>query len=565
VLKLGGLGFVTLIVLLAACTPPLNQPRDNGTQGAEAQAPRRTLVMAIAPEPEALSLEIGSAFALVNPVRLFNASLVLLDDREVPRPYLAEAVPELNSETWKVFPDGRMETIYRLRSGLTWHDGSPLSADDFVLAWDVYRTPDFGVAGRPPQSEIEQILAPDARTVLITWRGPYAGAGALGSEKSALLALPRHILGHYRDEGRLAAAANDAYWTREYVGAGPYRLDRWETGSFLEAAAFDGHALGRPKIDRVKMLFINDPNTVLANALAGEVQVADRSAIRFDTGSTLRQAGMTLLASPSAVTMTQTQLRPEVARPIALLELGVRKALAHAVDRQALNDALFDGEGVLADAMVPTTLGYYPAIDAAIAKYAYDPRRSEQLMLEAGFTRGGDGVFAHPVHGRFTFESWQVSRVPNDRELSIMTDGWRRAGFDPQPNVLPPAQILNHEFKTTIPGVMTTGSGADEGSLRQLSTAGIPTAENRWSGGTNFGGWSDAEYDGLLDTFNRTLERGERARLVAQMMRRVTDQLPWIFLYYSLAPTAHIAALQGPQAATPDRPSTWNVHEWEWR
>jgi len=521
--------------------------------------------MAIAPEPEALSLEIGSAFALVNPVRLFNASLVLLDDREVPRPYLAETVPELNSETWKVFPDGRMETTYRLRAGLTWHDGTPLSSEDFVLAWQVYRTPDFGVAGRPPQSEIEQVLAPDQRTVLISWRGPFAGAGALGSEKSGLLPLPRQILGHYREEARLAAAANDSYWTREYLGLGPYRLDRWESGAFLEATAFDGHALGRPKIDRVRMLFINDPNTVLANALAGEVQLADRSAIRFDTGSTLRQAGMVLLASPSAVTMTQVQLRPEVAKPVSLLEVGVRKALAHAVDRQALNDAVFDGEGVIADAMVPSNLGYYPTIDAAIAKYSYDPRRSEQLMSDAGYTRGPDGVFAHPSLGRFAFESWQVSRVPNERELSVTTDGWRRAGFDPQPNVLPPAQILNHELKTTISGVMTTGSGADEGSLRQLSTAGIPTAENRWSGGTNFGGWSDREYDRLLDTFNRTLERGERTKLIAQMMTRATDQVPWIFLYYSLAPTAHVATLRGPQTATPDRPSTWNVHEWEWR
>jgi len=552
---------------LTACAPAPVVPGEDAARGVEPAAPevKRTLVMAIAPEPEALSLEIGSAFALVNPVRLFNASLSLLDDREVPRAYLAESLPQLNSESWHVFPDGRMETTYRLRTDLRWHDGTSLSSEDFILAWQVYRTPEFGVAGRPPQSEIEQVLAPDQRTVVISWRGLYAGAGSLGSEKSALLPLPRHILARYRDEGRLAAAANDPYWTREYVGLGPYRLDRWESGAFLEAAAFDGHALGRPRIDRVRLVFINDPNTVLASVLSGDVHVADRSAIRFDTGSLMRQAGMALLASPSAVTMTQVQLRPDVAKPSTLLDVRVRMALALAIDRQALNDVLFDGEGVMADAMVPPTLGYYATIDSAITKYTYDVRRSEQLMNEAGYVRGPDGVFASPGVGRFSFESWQVSRVPNERELSVMTDTWRRAGFDAQPHVLPPAQILNHELKTTISGVMTTGSGADEGSLRQLSTAGIPTAENRWSGGTNFGGWSDREYDSLLDTFNRTLDRGERGKLVAQMMKRVTEQVPWIFLYYSLAPTAHVATLRGPQAATPDRPTTWNVHEWEWR
>ena len=79
--------------------------------------------------------------------RLFNASLSLMDSKGTIRPYLAEALPQLNTDTWKVLPDGRMETTYRLRSNLTWHDGQPLAADDFVFAlsapdhllgWNVY-------------------------------------------------------------------------------------------------------------------------------------------------------------------------------------------------------------------------------------------------------------------------------------------------------------------------------------------------------------------------------------------------------------------------------------------
>jgi peptide/nickel transport system substrate-binding protein len=146
-----------------------------------------------------------------------------------------------------------------------------------------------------------------------------------------------------------------------------------------------------------------------------------------------------------------------------------------------------------------------------------------------------------------------------------MTDAWRRAGFDAQPYVLPPAQILNHELKTTFTGLMTTRGGVDEASLRYLSTSGIPAPENRWSAGINYGGWSDGEYDRLLDTFNRSLDRDERSQLVAQMMKRAGEQVPWIFLYYGLTPVAYDAALQGPQVPTPSRPSTWNVHEWDWR
>ena len=63
-----------------------------------------------------------------SPYRALNAGLAINDERELPHPYLAEALPELNSDTWRVFPDGRMETAYRLRPNLTWHDGRPLTA-----------------------------------------------------------------------------------------------------------------------------------------------------------------------------------------------------------------------------------------------------------------------------------------------------------------------------------------------------------------------------------------------------------------------------------------------------
>src|SRR5688572_4007970 len=63
--------------------------------------------------------------------RLFNASLALMDSSGEIRPYLAETLPQLNTDSWRVNPDGTMVTTYRLRPNLTWHDGHALSADDF--------------------------------------------------------------------------------------------------------------------------------------------------------------------------------------------------------------------------------------------------------------------------------------------------------------------------------------------------------------------------------------------------------------------------------------------------
>src|SRR5437867_3263484 len=70
--------------------------------------------------------------------RMFNASIALLDPQAKPHPYLVETLPELNTASWRVSPDGSMETTYRLRPNLTWHDGKPLSSYDFVFSWQVY-------------------------------------------------------------------------------------------------------------------------------------------------------------------------------------------------------------------------------------------------------------------------------------------------------------------------------------------------------------------------------------------------------------------------------------------
>src|SRR5437016_4082880 len=67
--------------------------------------------------------------------RLFNAFLVVTDDQGAPHPYLAESAPQLNTNSWIVSPDGHMETTYKLRPNLTWHDGQPLTANDFVFAY----------------------------------------------------------------------------------------------------------------------------------------------------------------------------------------------------------------------------------------------------------------------------------------------------------------------------------------------------------------------------------------------------------------------------------------------
>lgn len=113
------------------------------------------------------------------------------DERGIAQPQLAEALPRLNSDTWRVFPDGRMETSYRLKPNLTWHDGTALSAEDFVFAYRVYATPALGAATSPPIGLMEEVLAPDDHTLVIRWRQTLSGCrGADGRDAGRLPGAP---------------------------------------------------------------------------------------------------------------------------------------------------------------------------------------------------------------------------------------------------------------------------------------------------------------------------------------------------------------------------------------
>src|SRR6266540_444999 len=251
------------VLVLAACAPAA--PRAEQAAAARPEQ-SRSLVIAVRGEPATLSSkEFVEGLGVANAKRLFNAHIALVDERENASPYLAEALPQLNTDTWRVFADGSMETVYHLREGLTWHDGTPLTADDFVFARRVYATPELGVARGAPDKQMERVTALDARTVVIHWHELFPEAAILSTGTSTSSAtgfqpLPKHILEAPFGDLPPDAFPRHPHSTQEYVSAGPYRVLRWGPGAFIEGEAFTGHALGRPRIDRVQITFIPDPN-----------------------------------------------------------------------------------------------------------------------------------------------------------------------------------------------------------------------------------------------------------------------------------------------------------------
>jgi peptide/nickel transport system substrate-binding protein len=571
------MGLVGLVLagLMVSCAPTAGPT----SQGSSAEPPRqsRTLTVAHRHDPPTLAPKIAASNT-GSTTRLFNAGLTLIDAQGAPRPYLAAAVPELNSDAWRVSPDGRMETTYRLRDGLTWHDGAPLVASDFAFALGVYKDPSLGVFLRTPQNDIDSLTAPDPRTIVIQWRAPNAGAGSLGVAE--LDPLPAHVLDTpYVDfkEGRSSEEQflGNPFWTNDFVGAGPYRLERWERGVQLESVAFDGHALGRPKIDRLVVRIATEENTLLAAVLAGgQVDYTTSATLRFEHLLVLKRewesAGKgTAVAVPGPAIFLNLQQKPEYVGDPALLDLRVRRALAHTLDRQALNEGVFDGFGIPTETLVPRTVPFFAEHERLMTRYPLDSNRARQQMSDAGFTRDSDGFFVNP-QGRRVRVDFNSQRSPEiERMAAIQSDIWKRDGFDVQYQALNAELFAQLEVRHTVPGL-----GYSQGPSEAAFTASeIGTAATRWSG-LNRTGWSHPEYERLFAAARATLDPVQRGSNVAQMMALITEHLPGYPLYFVLSVRTRVAGLEGPADeneavgfGTTSKETTdyWNVQDWTLR
>lgn len=574
-------GIVVLlrVLLLAACgraDVPASAPA--GAEGAETRpAIQRTLTMMALQVPLNFAAKplggLPSGLITQIPAKVLNANLSTYDERGKPLPFLAESLPELNTATWRLFPDGTMETTYRLRPNLTWHDGQPLTAEDFVFAARVYATPEYGLAATVPTQWMAEVLAPDSRTVLIRWSQRYAHAGML---QDGFPPLPRHLLeqAHLESAGAGPNAPsflpNSPFWNSAYVGAGAYKLDAYNPGVSVEASAFDGFMLGRPRIDRISVRGIPDANAALATMLAGDAD-ASFDQLRGEPGEILQRewgaTGGTVLRRPIDNRILTFQFRPDRAQPLEVAtDVRVRRALAHALDKQPIFETITNGRGVMSDTYTSPREEIYPLVDREVAKYPYDPRRAQQLLEEAGFVRGSDSKWTTPRGTPFDLPVWYtVGAAAFQQENAIVVAQLNQLGINATSNA------SNTQSQSPMERALVPGVWSGQQTFLSFRSSETARTENRWTG--NRGGYSHPEYDRLASLLDGALDPSEITQVTIELEKHIRTDLPLIFLYYDTSPFAYVGALKGPvdlssfSVTGPNSVAAYlfNIHEWYWQ
>ncbi|MBM2813181.1 MAG: hypothetical protein HW416_3940 [Chloroflexi bacterium] len=541
---------IILVLVLSACAQaptPTTAPNQSATSpAAQPSGPKGTIKIAWGAEPPMLAttkFQSGGSTAMAELALTFNSALSYIDINGLPHPQLARELPTLQNGRWVVNPDGSMVTTYLLRENAKWHDGAPLTAQDFLFAYRVYIDPDVPVSRREPESLMTSVEAKDDYTLVLNWRVPYYNAAALWYQ--SLDPLPRHLL----EEKYRADKPNfvfGAEWTTDYVGSGPFRLERWDPGQGVLARAFNDWVLGPPKAAALDIRFITDSNTITANLLAGEIDMSGLPWFGPTQADGVRDqwvgAGRGwIFGSESRMQHADFQFRDVPGAQPALADLRVRQALMHGLDREAVAEVANLGfGGSVADVFLLRTDPVFPDVDRAIIKYPYNPTRGLALLGESGWRRSSVDAPLTDAAGRtFPLEIWGTSSGIQD--ATIMANNWKSAlGIDSSVVSIPPTRAADNEYRASFTGVSTTNHRIVPENF-VWNSKNLPLAQNRWSG-QNRGSFIDSEMDGLLDAQLSARSPDEWRRTTVALHKRFTETVGTVSQYY---PVDIVAARNG--------------------
>ena len=493
-----------------------------------------TLVAAVgctAPPPEPTAIvqvraPIGGdpqTLALLNTSDLYSNYIgLLVSDALVRYDDEGHLVPRI-AESWEVSDDHRVVT-FRLRDGVVWHDGTPVTAEDVRFSFEKIRDPVNGDRAMPAAFEHVSVTVPNPRTIVARYDTP--NADFLASWTFPLI--PADLAG--ADEDLLTGA-----FSRAPVGCGPYRFVRYEPGDEIVLEAVPDHWAGRPGIDRLVFKILRDQRTALQSLLSGNLELMAVPSGLFREALDSGRAGD--LRSTIYTRSSSWYLAFNLARP-ALADAGVRRAIIHLLDREKFIARAFDG---LAVAGVTTWPPGGTWTDPSLEPIPYDPAAAASLLAEAGWTDSdGDGRLdrdGRPFEIRLLLV--RSSQAIVDRFAAWFQQSLADAGIE--------VEIRALEFQTfreerdkggfdIVNGSFSLDPIADQTELYHSSSI---------EHGFNFFGWRDADTDRLLEEGARTFGDDRRREIYGALQRRIRDQAPLVALFYLETPLLYRRELQG--------------------
>jgi peptide/nickel transport system substrate-binding protein len=567
---------VTLLTSCATPSTPSAPPAGGAPSGgaaptaAPAPAQRKALTIGVQEDFANLVTPLDVTGTKALPTRFMHqfihSYLTVRNANNDLTPLLAERLPSLDDGSWKVSDDGTMEVTWRLRQGVKWHDGTPMTSDDVRFGYEVIVDTNTPIGVRSPLRSLSRLETPDPYTVVMYWSVSSQNGNELSERE--LDVLPRHLLGAAFEADRVGFQQHPWITQPEaFVGLGPYRPLEWIRGTQLTLEAYPDFFLGRPKIDRVVFRPISDAQTMLANLLSGHVDMAYQN-LTIDGTKTLQEEwartnGGTIVQRPVNMLHLLPQFRAEFARPVELADPRdprLRRSLAYGFDRAEAAEAVGLPRDFVAHSVTVPGTPEFEAVERTLMKYPYDPNRAMGLLQELGYQRGTDGMLTR--NGQpFQFGIRTSSGIQSS-VAAIQQQNYKRIGIDAQ---IMTAGAPDAQAEAEYPGVNISSipvspiiSWSNRWHTRQVSGP-----NNRYAG-TNFGGYSNPATDQAIVSLERALRREDQLRYWAETWRQISEDVGVIPIFFTPIPLVARRGVVGWEPKNPlgdpaYGPWTWDI------
>ncbi|MDC0759422.1 ABC transporter substrate-binding protein [Brevibacillus sp. AG] len=508
-------GFVILCMfLVVGCSTQTTVPAEQ-QEGAEPKT-GGTITVAYPFEPDTLDAHMSVASAGVY-TWLFGGSLLYKD------PATNEYKPSLASD-YKISEDGKTWT-FTIRSGITFHDGTPLTAKSFKETFDRALNPQTKAkTAAELMAPIKSVKAPDDQTLVLELQEPYAAfRDALGNYLTQPLSL------------KAIEKAGESYG-RNPVGVGPWKLESWKTGegvTYVRNEAFQWgepyyENLGPPRANKLIIKAIADSQLRMSALESGAIDVATEVPVK-DANRYRNNPKYQVLEylRPGVGLMLEMNLtRPE------FQDIQVRKAINMLVNKEAIVQAVTQGEGEVAHTpLSPSTLGY----DKSLEKYGYqyNVNEAKKLLDEAGWKVNGSGV--REKDGK-TFSLNFLSTADLDKEAQLLQAMLGEAGINMKIQNLEIAGYMQEVVKGNFDVTLISGAYDDPDILYFYFHS---------SGAYNLSGVQDDKLDALLLKGRTTMQTDARKQVYMDVQKHLIEQAYVVPIYYDKAFTVINSRVKG--------------------
>jgi peptide/nickel transport system substrate-binding protein len=533
---------------------------------------------AAAQEDENVVLTIGltqdldtpnvTAGELVSSFELWNLQYATLTDLAAEDFSATEGL----AESWEASDDGLTYT-YTLRDGLEWSDDTPLTAED--IAYTINRSREEEWLNHTSTVANLEAEAPDERTVVVTSSVPDPKLPNLN-----VYIVPMHV---YEE---IPADEITKYPATDGVASGPFSLAEWKKGQFWRMTANPNFWRGQVAIDEVVFRVFRNADAMVAALRNGEIDAAHAvpesqfPSLQSEEGIVAvegEQGGFDYLVLNSyAGKPPRDESKFDAPHP-ALLDLGFRQAIAHAIDREALVERVLDGIGTPGTTMSPSANPQWIPELTEEEDYEFDLEKAKQILEDAGYTdSNGNGVREHEGED-ITLRYAIRTESPNSRPYAEFISGWLEdIGIRTTFSSYDDGQLIEAagkgDFDLYVWGWTPFVDPDPMLSYFQCSQVSVDASD--FSNYYNDPGFCDEEYDRMYKEQNTELDPTRRQEIVGEMLKRfyasasyiVTATSPDLQAYrtdrftgWVRQPAEDDEGVGGPVLFSNSSPSYWNL------